>query len=1060
MRTGNVGLRRPARRPVASPRVGRGLRWATWVLLGLGLLGVLVDPKVGSLSSAALAAATLPGGFAQDLVTGGLAVPTALAFLPDGRILVAEQQGTVRVYKQGALLAPPLIDIRDRVNAVGDRGLLGLAVDPDFASTGYVYLLYTYEHDRARPDGPKTARLARYTAAGDAAAPSSERVLLGTLVGDGCSQYPAGADCLPSEYIGHTIADVKVAPDGSLFVSAGDAATSGTASDASLRAQDLDSAAGKVLRVDRATGAGLAGNPFWTGDARAVRSKVWASGLRNPFRFDFRPGTSVPVIGDVGWGTWEEVDLGAAGANFGWPCYEGPDIQWSFHSKPTCQALYARGTSAVTPPRVAYPRSEGASITGGAFYTGASYPAQYRGAYFFADFIGQWIRYVHLDAAGNPVGGIQSFATGVDYVVDMEMGPDGALYYLANSGWGSTASGQLRRVRYGAGTGTPPTITRVAPADGATGVAASTAVAATFSEDMDPASLTTATVTLTRQGAASPVAAGVRYDAGTRTATLTPAAPLAAGATYTARVRGGAGGARDAGGTPLAADKTWSFAVAAAANTSPVATITAPDAARKFKVGDTITYAGTATDPEEGALPAARLAWRVLLHHCPGFGPSCHVHPFTAQDGAGGGSFVVPDHGDGLAFEIVLTATDGAGLTGTASVRLEPQTVRITLATEPSGLQVIWGGEAPAAAPLTRTAVVGSTYTITAPSPQGARTFAAWSDGGARQHDIVAGASDRTYTARYGEGRAVRRPHDFDGDGRTDPAITRPGAGPLGQALWFAPGASFTVPWPNVATDTLPPADYDGDGKTDIMLFRPNANVGGQGLWFGQKSTNGQVIQIALGIPGDIPIPCDYDGDGKADLAIFRPSAGLWFGVNATTGAIVLDSRNVHGPFGTTGDVPVVGDYDGDRTCDIAIFRANVGLWYGFKAATPTKILASTTATGPLGQAGDIAVPADYDGDGTADLAYFRPSNGQWFGLKAAGGGVALPAVTLGASGHIPVPGYYDGDAKADVAAYNPATGQLVHRPSAGGATVTTSFAPGDIPVGKRPAATASGYPY
>ena len=152
-------------------------------------------------------------------------------------------------------------------------------------------------YDLARPDGPKTGRLARYTAAGDAAAPSSERVLLGTRVGDGCGRLLVGEDCLPSEYIGHTIADVEVAPDGSLFVSAGDAATSGTASEASLRAQDLNSAAGKVLRVDRATGAGLASNPFWMGDARVVRSKVWASGLRNPFRFDFRPGTSVPTTG-------------------------------------------------------------------------------------------------------------------------------------------------------------------------------------------------------------------------------------------------------------------------------------------------------------------------------------------------------------------------------------------------------------------------------------------------------------------------------------------------------------------------------------------------------------------------------------------------------------------------------------------------------------------------------------------------------------------------------------------------------------------------------------------
>ena len=204
----------------------------------------------------------------------------------------------------------------------------------------------------------------------------------------------------------------------------------------------------------------------------------------------------------------------------------------------------------------------------------------------------------------------------------------------------------------------------------------------------------------------------------------------------------------------------------------------------------------------------------------------------------------------------------------------------------------------------------------------------------------------------------------------------------------------------------------------------------------------------------------DYDGDGKADIAIFRPAAGLWFGVDAITGAIVIDSRSIHGPFGGSSDTPVVGDWDGDGKHDIAIFRATAGVWYGFKAASTQVVLNSTTATGPFGQGGDIAVPADYDGDGKTDIAYFRPSNGQCFGLKAAGGGVALPPVTVGANGHIPIPGYYDTDSRADVAAYNAVTGQLVHKPTAGGATVTTQFAPGDIPVGKRPSGSANGYPY
>ena len=140
---GRATRKRDVTRP--SGRRFLGVRWATWLLLGIGLLGSLINPAAWLLSGAALAATALPSGFGQDLVVAGLMVPTAFAFLPDGRILVAEQRGTVRVYKQGALLPTPFLDLRDRVNAVGDCGLLGMAVDPDLASTGYLYLLYTHE---------------------------------------------------------------------------------------------------------------------------------------------------------------------------------------------------------------------------------------------------------------------------------------------------------------------------------------------------------------------------------------------------------------------------------------------------------------------------------------------------------------------------------------------------------------------------------------------------------------------------------------------------------------------------------------------------------------------------------------------------------------------------------------------------------------------------------------------------------------------------------------------------------------------------------------------------
>jgi glucose/arabinose dehydrogenase len=209
----------------------------------------------------------------------------------------------VRVFKHGALLATPFIDLSAQVNQVHDRGLLGVALDANFAANGAVYLLYTFEEGGNPNDpGPKTARLTRVTADPahpDVALPGSEVVLVGRLGYPPCDRYPAGADCLPADELSHTIGTVRVAPDGTLFVGNGDGAFYGFANALALRAQDLDSYAGKLLRITP-EGRAPGDNPFDDG-TQSIRSKVWASGLRNPFRFALDPQTGEPYIGDVGW---------------------------------------------------------------------------------------------------------------------------------------------------------------------------------------------------------------------------------------------------------------------------------------------------------------------------------------------------------------------------------------------------------------------------------------------------------------------------------------------------------------------------------------------------------------------------------------------------------------------------------------------------------------------------------------------------------------------------------------------------------------------------------------
>jgi len=192
------------------------------------------------------------------------------------------------------------------VNDYWGHGMIGLAVDPNFASNGYVYLAYTYENNAADYSGTKTARLTRVTAVGDTASRSSETVILGTVTGTSCQNFPAGADCIPSDNPSHSVGQIRFDASGNIFFNSGDAASFNVVDTLALRAQDLTSLAGKVMHVSP-LGAGLSSNPFWTGDASANKPKIWAYGVRNPFRFNLRSG-AYPYAGDVGWDTWEEIN--------------------------------------------------------------------------------------------------------------------------------------------------------------------------------------------------------------------------------------------------------------------------------------------------------------------------------------------------------------------------------------------------------------------------------------------------------------------------------------------------------------------------------------------------------------------------------------------------------------------------------------------------------------------------------------------------------------------------------------------------------------------------------
>jgi glucose/arabinose dehydrogenase len=370
----------------------------------------------------------------QDVVARGLDVPTSLAFLSRGRILVAEQRGLVRVIA-GGRTRRPFLDLRPRVNTFNERGLMAIAV-----RGGFLYAYYAVEAKGRPQRDPTGMRLSRFRIRGERALPASETIVLGHRSTDGCKGALARADCIPANCGCHIGGDIQFGAGGSIFLSTGDAANAGFTNSSALRAQQLDSLAGKLLRV-RPDGSGLRSNPFWSGRASDNRSKVWALGLRNPFRFRLQPGTGVlPLVADVGWLDWEELDVAVRGSNLGWPCFEGRRIQPRYSHWAACTRLYRRHPHRLRAPVYAYARGRGAGIVGGAFV--ASFPGQYRDAYFFADVVRGWIRYVPRDGlAGGPVRP-RPFARGAEGPVDLEVGPDGDLYYLA------VKAGELRRIQY------------------------------------------------------------------------------------------------------------------------------------------------------------------------------------------------------------------------------------------------------------------------------------------------------------------------------------------------------------------------------------------------------------------------------------------------------------------------------------------------------------------------------------------------------------------------------------------------------------------------------------
>ena len=722
--------------------------------------------------------ALAPTGFQDTTVLNGLTDPVSMRFSPDGRIFVAEKSGLVKVFASLTNTTPTVFaDLRGQVDDYWDRGLLGMTLDPNFPTSPYVYVLYALDgtdggtvprwNDACpTPPGPTTdgcvitGRLSRLTASGNVAT-GPEKI----LIKDWCQQFPS-----------HSLGDLRFGADGALYVSAGDGAsftnvdygqfggttgvtpknpcgdppsgvggtqTAPTARGGSLRSQSLRRPAGDpvvlngaILRVDPATGAGLPTNPMG-GSSDLNARRIVGMGARNPFRFTIRPTTNEIWVGDVGWNDVEEIDriadpTNSPVANLGWPCFEGNSQQSAFAAAglDACASLYQNPTGLLQPyfsyahsakivPGEACPTGSSA-IAGLAFYQGGPYPNAYDGALFFADHTRGCIWAMHKGSNGLPdPSQVETFIAGAASPVDLETGPNGDLFYVDFDG------GTIHRVVYG-GTNLPPTaVIKATPPTGPSPLI----VALDGTDSTDP------------EGRALSYSWDLDNNGTFGDSTsATPTVTFTTSGTHTVRLR-----VTD----PSLATDTASFDVLVD-DSLPHPVIDTPAASLTWRVGQTISFSGHATDGQGAAIPASGLSWTLILHHCPS---NCHTHTVQSFAGVASGSFAAPDHDYPAYLELVLTAKDSSNRTSTVSVRLDPKTVDLTFRTVPVGLALAIGTSPETVTPFVQTVIQNSSLVLTALTPQtigsASYAFASWSDGLAVAHTILAPTAATTYTATF-----------------------------------------------------------------------------------------------------------------------------------------------------------------------------------------------------------------------------------------------------------------------------------------------------------------------
>jgi glucose/arabinose dehydrogenase len=712
---------------------------------------------------------TLPSGFAEKQYATGLTNPTAMAFAPDPcpasgtpvhRLFVCEQAGRVRVFRNGVLQPTAFLSVA--ADTRGERGLDGICFDPNFATNHYVYIYYTiFQSNTSLPTHNRLSRFTANPSNPDVAVAGSETPIM-------------EMDDLSTVNFVHNGSAMHFGPDGKLYVAVGENAYG-------PNSQSFNTVLGKILRINPVPENPIGTNPISTfptdnpfyNSTTGKNKAIYILGVRNPFTFNFQPGTGRLFVDDVGASTWEEINLGVKGGNYGWPTYEGPvEPPVPGFINPIFAYMHFSGTPM------------GCAITGGAFYNPAplcsgdppsGFPSSYVGQYFFLDLCGGWIYTMdptQIDPT-SPYGfhKINLFASGIHgSPTYLTLGPDAKLYYISRD------DGAVYQIRYPASLA--PTI-GTQPANQLVGQG------------------WPATFTVAASGIAPLHYRWQRNNTDISGAADSPSYTLSSpqvatdnGATFRCIVS-------NAYGTTASASAL--LTVIPQQPPTPTITVTTRFANHYYNAGDTISFSGSATDPQDGTLAPSALTWQILFEHHALSNPNHHTHPFFPPTSGITNGTVTLNFGEtdpDVWYRIFLTAIDSYGLSQTRFTDVLPRHAQLSLTTNPVGLKVKLDGS-PKNTPYSFWGVINTTRNIGVDTPQvlNGQTydFQSWSDNGARFHNIATPGTATSYVANFSK-RGLMSEISFGGiiSLSPNPIIVTDGSG-LGAATvnWNSWGTSI-----------------------------------------------------------------------------------------------------------------------------------------------------------------------------------------------------------------------------------------------------------------------------